>query len=628
LPERSFTKLLQDYRNNLPLLPQALHSLWFSMDKGGFDPALRTMIPQFNGFLFKDQEALSLTKAQLDLLILASEANWADVEPAIFGTLLERALQPRERHKLGAHYTPRAYVERLVMPTIIEPLREEWDAARTASAILETSGDDAGALKEISKFQRRLCSVKVLDPACGSGNFLYVTLEHLKRLEGEVAEYIAHFPRQLGLDMTGGYTVTPAQLMGLEVNPRAAAIADVVLWIGYLQWHFRTHGHAKRLEDPILRQYGNIVQQDAILNYTEKKPRIDITGAHISRWDGHTTRPHQVTGLEVPDETARTLTYEYVDPKPAVWPKADFIVGNPPFVGNKRMREVLGDGYTEALRLAYNGVIPESADFVMYWWYKAANLLSEDNIERFGFITTNSITQSFNRRILQEFTNSANSISIKYAIPDHPWVDTNDGAAVRIAMTVAKKGQDLGRLNIVINEVESGDSYIDVVMIEKKGIIYSDLKIGVNVVSAKVLMSNKSISSFGMMLAGSGFIVSKDKAENLGLGSIPELKKRIRPFRNGKDLTSIPRGVYLIDMFPLTEAEVRTNFPEVYQHLLAHVKPERDQNNRARLKEKWWLFGESRQGLRAALNGLTRYISTPETAKHRFFIHQDIDILP
>jgi hypothetical protein len=301
LPERSFTKLLQDYKINLQFLPQALQSLWVSMDKGGFDPALRTLIPQFNGFLFKEQEALPLTEAQLDLLILASKADWADVEPAIFGTLLERALQPRERHKLGAHYTPRAYVERLVLPTIIEPLREEWEAARTASALLEKKEDDKGALKEIMKFHRRLCSIKVLDPACGSGNFLYVTLEHLKRLEGEVAEYVAHFPRQLGLDMTGGYTVTPAQLMGLEVNPRAAAIADVVLWIGYLQWHFRTKGHAKRLEDPILRQYGNIIQQDAVLKYTGKKVRVDENGNTISRWDGYTTKRHPVTGLEVPD---------------------------------------------------------------------------------------------------------------------------------------------------------------------------------------------------------------------------------------------------------------------------------------------------------------------------------------
>ncbi len=628
LPEKSFTRLLQDYKINLHVLPQALQSLWLSMDKGGFDPALRTLIPQFNGFLFKDQEALPLTEAQLDLLILAAEANWADVEPAIFGTLLERALQPRERHKLGAHYTPRAYVERLVMPTIIEPLREEWEAARTASAILETAGDDAGALSEINKFHRRLCTLKVLDPACGSGNFLYVTLEHLKRLEGEVTEYIARFPRQLGLDMTGGYTVTPEQLLGLEVNPRAAAIADVVLWIGYLQWHFKTHKNAKRLADPILRQYGNIRQQDAVLSYSEKKPRLDSHGEPITRWDGHSTKPHPVTGLEVPDETARIPTYDYLDPKPAVWPQADFIVGNPPFIGKLKMREALGDGYAEALRLAYKGEVPDSVDFVMYWWYKAAKILSERRIEQFGFITTNSITQSFNRKILQDSIDSGNPISIKFAIPDHPWVDSNDGAAVRIAITVAQSGASEGRVNFVVSERETGHLEKEVELIEKTGKVHADLSIGANVASALGLKANQAVSSFGMMLAGAGFIISPEKAEEIGLGKISELNERIRPYRNGKDLTAKPRGVMLIDMFQLSEADVRAKFPEVYQHLVLNVKPERDQNRDRSMKENWWLFGRNRQDLRVALKGLNSFISTPETAKHRFFVAQDISILP
>lgn len=614
LPEQSFTKLLQDYQTNLELLPQALKSLWYNMDKGGFEPSLRTKIPQFNGFLFKDQEALPLTAAQLDLLILAAEANWVDVEPAIFGTLLERALQPRERHKLGAHYTPRAYVERLVIPAIIQPLREEWEAARTASAILEEKGDEIGAFNEINKFHRRLCTLKVLDPACGSGNFLYVTLEHLKRLEGEVMEYMARFPRQLGLDMTGGYTVTPEQLLGLEVNPRAAAIADVVLWIGYLQWHFRTHGSAKRLADPILRQYGNIRQQDAILSYTNKKPRLDSQGNPNTRWDGHSTKPHPVTGLEVPDESAQIPTFDYTDPQPANWPTADFIVGNPPFIGKLKMREALGDGYVEALRKAYSGEVPDSADFVMYWWYKAAKELEKDELEQFGFITTNSITQAFNRRIIENYSDST---SITFAIPDHPWVDSSDGAAVRIAITVAKKGQHLGHLNVVISEKETGQLEKRVDFLEKIGKVNSDLTVGANVASAVPLKANQSISSFGMMLAGSGFIVSQEKAQELGLGKYPELAERIRPYRNGKDLTSKPRGVMLIDMFPLTEAEVRTKFPEVYQHLVLNVKPERDQNRDKAMRENWWLFGRNRQDLRAALKGLTRYISTPETAKHR-----------
>jgi hypothetical protein len=627
LPEKSFTQLLQDYREQLDLLPQALQSLWVSMDKGGFDPALRSLIPQFNGFLFKEQEALPITTAQADLLILASQADWGEVEPAIFGTLLERALQPRERHKLGAHYTPRAYVERLVMPTVIEPLREEWEAARAASAILETKGDDAGALKEINKFHRRLCSVRILDPACGSGNFLYVTLEHLKRLEGEVAEYIAHFPRQLGLDMTGGYTVTPAQFLGLEVNPRAAAIADVVLWIGYLQWHFRTHGHAKRLEDPILRQYGNIQLQDAVLSYTSTLPRVNENGEAMTRWDGHTTKPHPVTGLEVPDEMARTPIVDYIDPKPAIWPEADFIVGNPPFIGNKRMREVLGDGYVEALRKAHKGSVPESVDFVMYWWNKAAMLLVDNKAERFGFITTNSIIQSFNRKVLQDFLDLPKPISVVYAIPDHPWVDSMDGAAVRIAMTVVSKNRNqIGTLDLVISEVEVNDSIVDVTLTERNGLIHSNLKIGVNLAEVVPLNSNQEVSARGIIPHGEGFIVDEDTKSKLEAKSGNQ--SIIKPYRNGRDINQISRGIYVIDTFGLDESQLRNDHPKIYQWLFERVKPERDENKDKGRRENWWLHARSNEKLRGAINNLTRYIVTVQTSKFRNFTFLNAEIMP
>lgn len=627
LPDRSFTKLLLDYKQNLPLLPQALQSLWMSMDKGGFDPALRTLIPQFNGFLFKDQEALPLTEAQLDLLILASEADWADVEPAIFGTLLERALQPRERHKLGAHYTPRAYVERLVLPTVIEPLREEWEAARTAATILEAANDEAGALKEIEKFHRRLCSVKVLDPACGSGNFLYVTLEHLKRLEGEVNEYIAQYPRQLGLDMTGGYTVTPAQLLGLEVNPRAAAIADVVLWIGYLQWHFKTHGHAKRLEDPILRQYGNIQQQDAVLSYTEKKPRLDSSGAPITRWDGHTTKPHPVTGLEVPDESAQTVVYDYINPQPAEWPTADFIVGNPPFIGKLKMREALGDGYVEALRKIYTATVPDSADFVMFWWNLAANELITGRAKRFGFITTNSLKQIFNRRVIQHYYDLDPGISIVYGIPDHPWTDSADGAAVRVSMTIAEIGNKIGKLDFVNNELENNGE-IQVTLYESVGKIHADLTIGAEVSEAKTLSSNESLSSNGVQLTGSGFIITDEKALEMGFLKRDESEVVIKRYLNGRDLTQNSRNLLVIDLYGLGEMQVREKFPEIYQHLLQNVKPERDQNRQPAIKKNWWLFEKSRPAFRDSIKALNRFIATVYTSKHRVFTFLTKGTLP
>ncbi|MFD2515205.1 class I SAM-dependent DNA methyltransferase [Pontibacter locisalis] len=623
LPEKSFTKLLQDYRQSITYFPDALQALWQSMDKGGFDPALRTVIPQFNGYLFKDPEALPITEAQLDLLILAAEADWADVEPAIFGTLLERALQPRERHKLGAHYTPRAYVERLVMPTVIEPLREEWEAARTASAILEDSGDEAGARKEIENFHRRLCSVRVLDPACGSGNFLYVTLEHLKRLEGEVTEYLDHFPGQKTLDMTGGYTVTPAQLLGLEVNPRAAAIADVVLWIGYLQWHFRAHGSATRLSNPILREYGNIKQQDAVLSYSERKPRLDSNNQPVTRWDGHSTKTHPVTRQEVPDETARTIVYDYLDPKPATWPEADFIVGNPPFIGPARMREALGDGYTEALRKVYKGAVPESADFVMFWWYKAAEIVRAGKAERFGFITTNSIKQTFNRRVIEAQMEANPKLSITLAIPDHPWVDSADGAAVEIAMSVAEKGEIIGRILSVVSESKTDGLEVQVTFSEKDGKVHPDLTIGAEVSKTVALKSNESISSMGVKLHGLGFVLEPDEARNI-IKLNSKAQEVIRPYLTSRDLAQGVKEKYVIDLFGLDEKDVLREYPEVYQLVSLRVKPERlakaaNSKDAEKYAKEWWLYGKTRPQLRQTIKGLAKFIATSRTAKHRVF---------
>jgi len=301
LPERSFTELLERCRGTLQAFPKALESLWQAMDEGGYEPSLMADVRRFNGHLFKTHAALPVSEAQLELLIRAAEADWADVEPAIFGTLLERALDPRERHKLGAHFTPRAYVERLVVPTVIEPLRDEWDAAQAAAAQRESEGAPEAARDQIVQFHRRLCTVTVLDPACGSGNFLYVTLEHLKRLEAEVLDTLAGYGGQQTLDMTGGYRVSPEQLLGLEVNPRAAAIADVVLWIGYLQWHVRTTGDADRLDPPILQDTRTITCRDAVLAYDEKVPRTDDDGEPVTRWDRRTFKEDPTTGEMVPD---------------------------------------------------------------------------------------------------------------------------------------------------------------------------------------------------------------------------------------------------------------------------------------------------------------------------------------
>ena len=618
IPHGSFTTLLHKLRGHPEHAAPALRGLWQTMDTGGFSAALMCDLMRFNGGLFRDADALPLTEVQLSLLIAAGEKDWKEVEPAIFGTLLERALDKRQRHKLGAHYTPRAYVERLVMPTVIEPLRNDWRDVQAAALTLANQGKMEDARAEVRAFHRQLCETLVLDPACGSGNFLYVALELMKRLEGEVMALLAELGEQQGALSLAGHTVDPHQFLGLELNPWAAAVAELVLWIGYLQWHFRTHGKASPAE-PVLRDFRNIENRDAVLDWQSRTERRDANGALVTRWDGVGTVEHPVTGERVPDPQARTQVWDYLKPRPAKWPEATFIVGNPPFIGASRMRDALGDGYTEAIRKAYPK-LPESVDFVMYWWEKAALATRAGKTRRFGLITTNSLRQTFNRAVLEpHLSDPKTPLSLVFAIPDHPWVDAGEGAAVRIAMTVAEAGRREGRLLCVAAEdraVEEAEGRrVDFNM--DRGMIFANLRTGADVAGAVALRANERLAYRGMQLIGAGFIVTPAEARALGLGTIPGLERHIRAYRNGRDLTASPRGVMVIDLFGLTEAEVRSRYPAVYQHVLDNVKPERDQNNRDSYKRNWWIHGEPRKDMRPVLAGQPRYISTVETTKHR-----------
>ncbi|NJL19296.1 MAG: class I SAM-dependent DNA methyltransferase, partial [Bdellovibrionaceae bacterium] len=456
LPKNSFSGLLESVKGDPGAFVPLLEGLFNDMAKGtDYSLVLRQKILRFNGGLFEDVDVLRVNAAQLGLLRAAARLDWRNVEPAIFGTLLERALSTEERHKLGAHYTPRAYVERLVLPTIIEPLRTEWDAVKTAAVTRMRKGDYPAARKELTAFHRHLCAVTVLDPACGSGNFLYVTMELMKRLEGEIIDLLD----ELGVSLLEleSVTVDPHQFHGIELNPRAAAITDLVLWIGYLQWHFRTRGSAPPAE-PILRKFRNIECRDAVLAYDKEEPVLDEQGKVVTAWDRRSYKVDPLTGREVPDESRQTWLRRYTDPRPAEWPQTDYIVGNPPFLGASRLREDLGDGYAGTLRETYPD-IPESADFVMVWWHKAAELVRAGKAKRFGLITTNSLRQTFNRRVVQAQLKPQDGprLSLVFAIPDHPWVDTAEGAAVRIAMTVGRAGEMPGHLFAVAQETDQDD---------------------------------------------------------------------------------------------------------------------------------------------------------------------------
>ncbi len=633
----TFTDILERAKSSPRNFVGLVGELWRQMNTGGFSAAANDDVRRFNGGLYGAAhgsiEPLPVTADKIQLLIIAAHRDWTNVDPAIFGTLLENALSPRQRGQLGAHFTPRAFVERLVLPTVMEPLRLEWDGHKAASDDKLQAGDREAAAGILRAFHARLCAVRVLDPACGTGNFLYVTMEMMKRLEGEVLDPLASLIAGEGdrLALIGA-SVDPHQFLGIEKNPRAVPVAELVLWIGYLQWHFRTFGDAPPTE-PILRDFRNIRHADALLDYDDEELVRDKNGLPVTRWDGRTHKIHPITGEQVPDETARVEMMRPVRPRIATWPEADFIVGNPPFIAGKDMRAELGDGYANALWSIY-GKVPQSADLALFFWWKAAQAVvaKKSATRRFGFITSNSIRQTFCRRVIAAAMEARAPIRLVFAIPDHPWSDGAGSAAVRIAMTVAEragKNRDQpGLLQRVTVEKPTNQDIPDISLSSTMAPINADLAVGADPDQALPLQANDRISSPGMKLHGAGFIVSPRDALALGLGQIPGLERHIRPYLNGRDLTQRTRGMMVIDLFGLSENDLRTKYPAVLQHVLLRVKPERDHNPRVTYRNGWWLYGEPRSELRHALFGLPRYIATVETTKHRPFCFLPASVIP
>lgn len=600
LPHEAFRQTIQNAGAKPAVLSQALESLWKAMDEGGlfgYEKFLR-----FNGHFFKDAEALPLTSSDIALLLQAAKSDWKDVEPTIFGTLLVRALDPVERHRLGAEYTPRAFIERLVRPTVEEPIRERWTAVQADVLQLRQSGkpkDRAEAEKRLREFHEWMRSLRFLDPACGSGNFLYVTMHLVKEIEIEVLNELA--------ELKGGaefrlQEVDPSQFYGIEVKPWAREIAELVLWIGFHQ-HWKRHHHVQPPE-PVLQDTGTLELRDAVLawdavRHVREKDRPDPTPRIV----------HPVTGEMVPDPTITLQYMEYLGAKAAPWPEADFIVGNPPFLGQFRQREALGDGYVDAIRTTYSDV-PDAADLVMYWWHKAAQAVAAGRTIRAGLITTQSITQKQNRKTLD--LASKLGAHVTWAIADHYWNDGSADARVRVAMTVLAKDPRSATLVTVNNDAEITET----VRVRR---LNADLTAHADVpaAAAKPLASNGGLASRGYMLSGAGFILESAEAESL-LRSDNALSAVLKPFRNGKDFTTRPRGVFVIDFGNMSEAEARA-YPVLFDIVRARVKPDREANGQASYAEFWWRYGGTRRELREAIAPLQRYIVTPETSKHRLF---------
>ena len=523
------------------------------------------------------QYALALEKADIDTVLAAAALDWSEIDPSILGTLFERGLDPAKRGQLGAHYTDRDKIMLIVEPVIIRPWLTEWETVKAEIAAVlkkaETAKSPATRTRRrgeaerlLSAFLHRLRSFTVLDPACGSGNFLYLALHALKDLEHRVQLEA----EALGLEREFP-VIGPANVKGIEINPYAAELARVSIWIGEIQWMRRNGFNESR--DPILKPLDTIECRDAILTPEGREPE---------------------------------------------WPEADVVIGNPPFLGGKLLIASLGEDYVSKVFSTYEGRVPAEADLVTYWFVKTGEHMKSGKAKRAGFVATNSIRGGANRRALQAATNAR---PIFEAWSDEPWVV--DGAAVRVSLVCFSCVDGEPVLEARLDGRPVDEVYAD--LTAKSG------GTGIDLTEASRLAENSGVAFMGDTKGGP-FDVSGELARTwLRLPTNPNGRSNadvLRPWVNGMDLTRRPAGKWIVDFgWDMPEGEAAL-YEEPFQHAKEHVYPMRQQNRRESYRVYWWRHVEPRQGMWRTLDGLSRYISTPRVAKHRLFVSCDARICP
>lgn len=582
LPTKMFERMIKAARSTPNTFKQHAQTLFAAMKSGGsvgFE-----QVEWFNGGLFDSDDALPLTVEDLDDLIHTSQLDWSDIDPSILGTLFERGLDPDKRSQLGAHYTDRDKIMQIVRPVIVEPLLAEWAAVKAKIAEQIASAPTATkekllvgvelaartrALKKAEalhlEFLDRMKGFRVLDPACGSGNFLYIALIELKNIEHRVnleAE-------ALGLQRPALQGVGPENVLGIELNPYAAELARVSVWIGEIQWMRRNGFEAAR--NPILRTLGNIENRDAVLN---------------------------------PDGTR------------AEWPTADAVVGNPPFLGDKKMRASFGADYTLQLRTAYSGLLAGRSDLVCYWFALALQQMKNDHISRAGFVTTNSIRQKSNKGIIESIQRE---FPVFDAWSDEPWVV--DGASVRVSLVCF--GQTSAQEKYKLNGREVAKILSDLVSGDDNPGTYNG--------SVEKLRENAGFAFQGIKRVGR-FEIPRDEAVAwVALPVNPNGRKNtdvLRPWASGFDVVRRPQDHWIIDFGWDMPIEAASLYEAPFSHVQTYVRPERVGKREARANEMWWIFYWPRPELRLKLRKLSRYIARPSVSKHHVFRWFDSGVLP
>ena len=568
LPVKLFSRLLDQTRHNARDFASVLQQLFGAMKGGGFFGSERIL--HFNGSLFDNDMVLELDSEAMDIIAQIETLDWGQMEPSIFGTLFERGLDPSKRSQLGAHYTSKDDILLIVEPVLMAPLRREWELTKIEARKIrtESEGKDskkrAKATEQISKvlraFADRLAAIRVLDPACGSANFLYVALQLLLDLQKEVI----NFSDELG---AGRFyvTVSPAQLYGIELNEYAHELAQVTIWIGYIQW-LGKNGYGQPSE-PILKAMDNIKQMDAILAFDD---------------DGNPVEPE--------------------------WPAVDVIVGNPPFLGGNKIRAELGDAYVDALFKLYQDRVPAFADLVCYWFEKARAMIENTNIQRAGLLATNSIRGGANRKVLESIKRSGD---IFWAQSDREWI--LDGASVNVSMIGFDKGIEKKRL---LDNYPTPD-------------INPDLTSAANLTAALPLPENANLCFMGPSAKGPFDIkpeLAKKMLRTMGNPNGKPNSDVVRPVASAIDLTRGSRGKWTID-FALMEMLEAAKYDMPFEYVKKVVYPIRSLNRRAAYAQRWWQYAEARPGMRQALRGKSRYIATPGVSKYRLFLWMGQEIL-
>ncbi|MDQ3586575.1 MAG: class I SAM-dependent DNA methyltransferase [Acidobacteriota bacterium] len=569
LPRQLFSQIVEKARGP-EHFAKLIGQLFDAMAAGG-DFGLET-IRHFNGNLFTESPVLPLTAEEIRHVQAAARLDWGAVDPSIFGTLFERGLDPAKRAQLGAQYTSREDIETLIEPVVLRPLRREWEETKGAIENLLATGKAAPTGKEKPltdaakkkahgeararwrQFHERLAEVTVLDPACGSGNFLYVTLQKLKDLEKEVLVYANE--RRLGSFLP---LVGPWQFYGIEINPYAFDLAQTTLWIGYLQW-IQANGYGTPTE-PILRRMDNFQNHDAILDHTD---------------------PH--------------------NPREPDWPAVDFIVGNPPFLGNRFMAGELGEDYVSALAKVYQARLGGKPDLVCYFFEKARQAIEQGKCKRAGLLATQGIRGGTNRNVLKRIKESGD---IFFAESDRDWI--LNGANVHISIVGFDDGSEKQKI-FDGKEVAS---------------INSNLTAGIDITKAVQLPTNIGISFQGAIKRGQFDIDDTQALRFLKDSGNPHGKPNsdvLFPYVNGLDVTRRNRHVWVIDFGDRRLLAEASLYSDPFERITLSVKPERQKANQAKAREGWWLHWNPRPEMNAAIQKVSRFIATPRVSKHRLFV--------